>query len=207
METSSGQRNTSPTICSSNGKAQTMPSCELRIVLAPPGITYHPGEKISGTVLASTTDGCGCNRLTIALQWLTHGKGNGALGTAIEHVLFVGDWKPAETHEYSFEIPAPAGPLTYHGTLLNVDWHLTARADVPGELTTPSAAAHRRKTALPPDTAARRAGLLRARFSASPPWAPVDSGYRRPAARGRGLRLPYARSCGRTHAVGVRATH
>jgi hypothetical protein len=33
--------------------------------------------------------------------------------------------------DYAFEIVAPAGPLTYRGTLLNVDWYLTARADVP----------------------------------------------------------------------------
>jgi hypothetical protein len=108
-----------------------MASSELRIMLGRSDSTYRPGERIGGRVSVTSEQGCRCDKLTIALQWCTHGKGNGAKGAPVEQVLFVGDWRPGETQDYPFDLEAPAGPLTYRGTLLNVDWYLTARADVP----------------------------------------------------------------------------
>lgn len=108
-----------------------MASSRLQLELERANLTFRPQETIRGRVLVHASDACRCDKLTIALQWRTHGKGNVAKGSAQTLVLFVGEWQAGASHAYPFELTAPAGPCTYRGSLLNVDWYLTARADVP----------------------------------------------------------------------------
>lgn len=108
-----------------------MSKCDLTIVLDRKDRRYPGGDKITGRVRVTVNDVCTCNALTISLGWRTHGRGNEAAGPLAEEMLFQGEWLPAKTAEYKFEFTAPDGPATYHGNLLNVDWYLKARADIP----------------------------------------------------------------------------
>lgn len=91
--------------------------------------TFQQGEPIRGTVHAM---GKGrCDNLSLHLEWRTHGKGNIASGAQPPVSLFRGEWTDEGPHVYPFELLAPAGPLSYHGHYLNVDWYLRARADIP----------------------------------------------------------------------------
>jgi hypothetical protein len=111
-----------------------MASCDLRVVVDKPDRTFAVGEKITGAVEVRVNAECACNRLALAWGWRTHGKGNTAMGGGGEIELFRGKWMPGERFSYEFAIDAPRGPLTYHGNYLNVDWYLTARADIPWAL-------------------------------------------------------------------------
>jgi len=111
-----------------------MSKCDLEIVLDHPDRPYKPGEKLSGFVGVTVNTDCKCNGLTIASQWRTHGSGNNRSGPNHPTTLFEGEWKAGEQHVHPFELTVPNGPLTYHGQYLNVDWYLTARADIPWAL-------------------------------------------------------------------------
>jgi hypothetical protein len=108
-----------------------MPVCELYIALERKGATYRPGEKIRGEVHVRVLEGCRCDALAVVCEWRTHGKGNVATAEHRACELASEDWEAGRAYDYPFELTAPAGPLTYHGTLVNVDWYLRARADVP----------------------------------------------------------------------------
>ena len=49
----------------------------------------------------------------------------------MKQTLFEGVWRPGEQPRYPFEFTVPAGPLSYHGKVLNVDWYINATADIP----------------------------------------------------------------------------
>src|SRR4028119_2204860 len=51
----------------------------------------------------------------------------GALGSPL---LFEGAWKSDRSLRYPFRLEAPAGPPTYKGHSLSVDWYLHVEADV-----------------------------------------------------------------------------
>jgi hypothetical protein len=104
--------------------------CDLRIVLDREDGCYEIGELVRGVVQVQVNEPCKCKKLTLTQRWKTHGRGNRTAGPKDEDVLFAGTFEPGQ-HEYPFEFPAPAGPLSYHGHYLNVDWYLTARADIP----------------------------------------------------------------------------
>lgn len=74
---------------------------------------------------------CTCNGLEVWFGWKAWGKGNPAEGMVGRSILFRGMWMPGMDNRYSFEFRVPPGPVTYHGKLLNVDWLLRARADIP----------------------------------------------------------------------------
>jgi hypothetical protein len=107
-----------------------MAACNLSIELESETKRFHPGEQVRGVVTVRCDEPCRCDGLKVTLGWVTHGKGNEALGQEASALLFVGQWE-AGTHSYPFRFMAPDGPLTYRGTLLNVDWHVEVRADVP----------------------------------------------------------------------------
>ncbi|MFV8750855.1 hypothetical protein ACNOYE_09935 [Nannocystaceae bacterium ST9] len=91
---------------------------------------YRPGEIISGVVHVDADAPTRCDALTLSWYWTTHGRGNLAVGTPLSTVLFAGEWQ-AGHHAIPFEVVCPSLPLTYRGPLLNIDWILEARADVP----------------------------------------------------------------------------
>jgi hypothetical protein len=111
-----------------------MSKCDLAVQLAKENRVYAPGESVRGQVLVSVTEAIQCRGLTASLRWRTHGRGNRREGPATVVKLFEGEWKAGEQRVYSFELPMPAGPATYHGTVLNVDYYVTAQADMPWAL-------------------------------------------------------------------------
>lgn len=92
---------------------------------------YYPGETIVGTVTVDVQAGCTCNGLSIKPIWRTHGRGNTNTGEGPTEILFTGEWRAGDKLEYPFAIAAPAGPLTYHGHYINLDWTLYCTADIP----------------------------------------------------------------------------
>lgn len=109
--------------------------CDLSIELDRPDRRYEPGDRIVGTLRVKVDRNTKCNALTLTRRWRTHGKGNRDTGPDEEdkHVLFRGEWRPG-TYTYPIDFACPEEPLTYHGKILNVDWYLDARADVPWAL-------------------------------------------------------------------------
>lgn len=108
-----------------------MSKCDLTIVLDRENRRYAGGDRITGVLRVQVNAACTCKALSISLGWRTHGKGNRDIGTPADLVLFEGEWQPGKTHEYDFEFLVPDGPATYHGRVLNLDWYLNARADIP----------------------------------------------------------------------------
>ena len=115
-----------------------MSKCDLRIELDG-GRTYHPGDTVRGEVVVEVNARCECESLTLTREWRTHGRGNRDTGGEESTVIYRGTWYPGETHRYPFETTLPAdGPLSYRGHYRNVDWYLSARADVPTNESTSS---------------------------------------------------------------------
>ena len=101
------------------------------IELAQPDATYRPGEVVAGVVVVDTGGDVKCDALTVTLAWYTHGKGNRAKGPPDTVSLGAHAWKEGVQARHSFQMEMPSGPLTHRGHLINVDWQLTARADIP----------------------------------------------------------------------------
>ena len=98
-----------------------MSKCDLSIELTDGKRTYQIGEIVRGAVHVAVDADCSCDKLTLTHQWQTHGRGNRARGEENKQVLFEGQWRAGESASYPFEFEVPAGPLTFHGHLLNVD--------------------------------------------------------------------------------------
>lgn len=112
-----------------------MSKCEVWFELDRANHHYQPGETISGRVHVRANKDFKCNNIVLRLEWRTHGKGNrdtggnqefAIAGTARNTTLWGG-----EDHAFPFEFTAPAGPLSYHGHLINIDWYLSAAIDIP----------------------------------------------------------------------------
>lgn len=101
----------------------------LRVVLDKP--TFAVGEPIRGRVEVENDKDCKCSALHVWARWHTHGRGNTARGEGEKVELFQGVWSAGDHPSYPFTLPGLQGPLTYHGTELNVDWEVHATADVP----------------------------------------------------------------------------
>ena len=67
--------------------------------------------------------------LYVRLQWRAHGRVSPRLGPETDVKLFEGSWSAGSSADYAFEFIAPAGPATYHGTILSVDHFLMARVE------------------------------------------------------------------------------
>ncbi len=111
-----------------------MSKCDLSILLEEKGRVYRPGETVRGELAVEVNAPCACKALTVSCRWRTHGKGNRAEGPEDRRVLFQGELLPGMTPRYPFEFAVPRGPATYRGKLLNVDWYVAARADIPWAL-------------------------------------------------------------------------
>lgn len=109
-----------------------MARCDLNVVLDGMDAEFRPGERITGRVEVDTDSAVTVDPLTVELAWHTHGRATPATGTAAEVTLFSGEI--TGQRYYTFELTVPAGPYTYHGKHLNVDWAVRARADIPWKL-------------------------------------------------------------------------
>lgn len=108
-----------------------MSSCDLSLELDRNPPVYRPGDQVRGKLHVFVNDSCQCDALTVTLQWRTHGKGNKDKGPEDILPLGVFRWLPGESSVHDFAFTLPSGPVTYHGQIVNVDWYLLARADVP----------------------------------------------------------------------------
>jgi hypothetical protein len=108
-----------------------MGKCELHILFDRTDRTYVSGEKVTGIIEVRADAEVACKALTLTPEWRTRGKGNTATGETAKITLFQGRWLPGERVKYKFSLDVPSGPVTYHGQVLNVDWHLKARAHIP----------------------------------------------------------------------------
>jgi len=106
-----------------------MNECDMRLEVSRADRVYRPGETIRGTLTLKVREDCHCKDLLITLRWRTRGKGNKAEGDPVKVSLGSHDWQTGQEHKIPFEIEAPAGPLSYDGTLLRVLWELRAEAD------------------------------------------------------------------------------
>jgi len=109
-----------------------MSKCDLEVRLDGNQRTFKPGEIVRGRVRVTPNENVECRGLKLWVGWRTHGRGNTREDPdAIVKDLFHGNWSAGQAQEYAFEFPAPGGPATYHGTVLNVDHYVTATADIP----------------------------------------------------------------------------
>jgi hypothetical protein len=108
-----------------------MASCEMKLKLAGMDNVYHFGDEIDGVVEVNVANPCPWPRLVIELGWDTHGLGNHDVQQEEIVEPYTAVWFPGETYRYRFKFVAPDGPPTYHGHLLNVNWFVRARADLP----------------------------------------------------------------------------
>jgi len=109
-----------------------MSKCDLQILFERPERTYKFGEPVSGMVKISAREDFQCRKLTLIREWKTGGRGNHASGGE-EGIIFAEEqeFHADETREYPFRFVGLAGPVSYQGHYLNVNWQLRARADIP----------------------------------------------------------------------------
>ena len=111
-----------------------MSKCDLSFELERDDATFRPGEKLVGHLDVLVDANCRCDGLEITLGWQTHGKGNRDKGPPLTERLGPFEWQAGQRHRYDFSFDMPDGPVSYHGHLINVDWYLRARADIPWAL-------------------------------------------------------------------------
>lgn len=108
-----------------------MPALDIRIDLDGGKRDYRGGETLSGAVYVMAREPVECRSLTIELLWQAHGKGDSNVQTVDSQVQEKQSWQPGFEQRFPFRFQIPRSPWTYHGHILNVDYHLIARADFP----------------------------------------------------------------------------
>ena len=108
-----------------------MASCNISIRFDRNPPVYSPGDTISGTIDVVANASCHCDALVPHLCWKTGGKGDTDSEKYVHESLGTFDWNPGESYQYPFSFVAPAGPVSYQGSIVHVNWFVEARADVP----------------------------------------------------------------------------
>ena len=109
-----------------------MSKCDLRIEFDRKDRRYSGGETVTGRVYIRVNESVKSNGITLTHQWRTHGRGNVTSGPKAETELeAVRSYSPGEEHELSFSVPSPTHPVTYHGTMINVDHYVSVQMNVP----------------------------------------------------------------------------
>jgi hypothetical protein len=111
-----------------------MAKCDLRIEFDKQQRQYFVGDVVRGRIHVDVTADCTCNGLNLEGLWRAHGRGNQYEQTCFTETAFTGQWLAGSSESYPFEFKVPAGPLTYHGHNLNVDWYISATVDIPWAL-------------------------------------------------------------------------
>ncbi len=91
--------------------------------------SYPAGSNISGVVRLTVEKVSNFKELYIERIWKTHGQGNADKGNKLKQVLHAEAIEPG-THEFPFTFTIPTQPVSYHGEYINIDWYLSARADI-----------------------------------------------------------------------------
>lgn len=110
--------------------------CEVYITFDKPDAIYSAGEDITGTVYLTPKRPLRCDGVELELFWRTQGRGNRDSGHHDRRHIDPDDslprqLEPGRTYEVRFRVPAPPGPLSYHGHLFDVAWFLRAKCDTP----------------------------------------------------------------------------
>ena len=111
-----------------------MSKCDVSIELAHQG-ERSTGESVEGHVVVVVDEDVRANHVEIELGWITHGRGNRVSRTVEKMRIEGGAWSAGRTLRlpFRFSVPAP-GPVTHRGTLINLDWQVKARVDLPWAL-------------------------------------------------------------------------
>lgn len=90
---------------------------------------HRPGEPVTGRVEIVCPDVRRCDELVASLDWDVESRGEPYASRGEAHVLSAGlPLEPGKPELVPFEIPTPAGPLTYHGHIFTVTWTLRVSA-------------------------------------------------------------------------------
>lgn len=108
-----------------------MSKCDLRIDFDRTDRRFRGGEEVTGTVTVQVNEDADCNGIILEHFWQTHGRGNSATGPKLATELYRGPLRAGQSLKYPFQVTAPIGPPTYHGTYLNVDHYLMVRVRIP----------------------------------------------------------------------------
>ena len=109
-----------------------MSKCDIRIEFDRKDRTYLGGEAITGRVHIRVNEAVKSKGISLTHQWRTHGRGNVTLGPKEKTELEAArSYSPGEEHRLPFSIPSSTHPVTYHGTLINVDHYVSVQMDVP----------------------------------------------------------------------------
>ncbi len=92
-----------------------------------------PGDLVEGRVELLVDEPLDCEGIFVRLDWKTGAGANRASGKGAEVPVPGGGraWKPREPAPLPFALPVPAGPPTYRGRKLEVEWTVVARAGIP----------------------------------------------------------------------------
>ena len=109
-----------------------MSKCDLRIEFDRKNRTYSGGETVTGRVYIRVNESVKSTSITLTHQWRTHGRGNVTSGPKETVELEAARmYSPGEEHELSFSLISPVHPVTYHGTMINVDHYVSVQMNVP----------------------------------------------------------------------------
>lgn len=107
----------------------------LSIELAQADRPRPMGSVIAGRLRVDPRKESTLTELAVELVWRTRGKGDRRQGVVDRVVLEEGTTLvPGRPLEHAFELTASGGPGSYQGTVVNVEWVVRARADMPWAL-------------------------------------------------------------------------
>jgi hypothetical protein len=95
-----------------------------------PFLVLAPGQTVKGRLRVDVLEDVEFREVQVRFVWHTEGRGNRVTGEGrTETLARSGKFLAGESQEFSFEITAPGGPLSYGGRILKVLWTLEARLD------------------------------------------------------------------------------
>jgi hypothetical protein len=108
-----------------------MSKCDIIIRFDQADRTFKSGMPVTGTVEITVNKPVTCKGIKIEQIWMTHGKGNTDRGSIDMITITDQELREGMTYSFPYKFVAPAKPITYHGTNINVDHYIFARVDVP----------------------------------------------------------------------------
>lgn len=108
---------------------------ELLLRLDDPRQSYHPGDTLSGELLLALTQETQCKAFRVELRWHTHGRGDIERDPRPQVITFPHqEVMPAGRSHHPFSFTLPAGPYSYQGHYITLEWELHALFDIPWDL-------------------------------------------------------------------------
>ncbi len=109
-----------------------MSKCDLRIEFDRADRTYSGGGTVTGRVFIRVNESVTSKGITLTHHWRTHGRGNVTSGPKEKIELEAArSYSPGEEYEFPFSLETATHPVTYRGTMINVDHYVSIEVDVP----------------------------------------------------------------------------